>query len=139
MITHIRTTTAATIRSSLPLMESKREAFEAAMNHYLSQAGPVERAKGRHRLITGAITDMLFDHAARASSAGKIGRIDRHGIRHRGLGIGGEYYSSFGDGLRPVMRDVLGGGATPAMLAAWTDTYWATTRMVAVMPAALVA
>jgi hemoglobin-like flavoprotein len=139
MITNISKATAATIRSSLPLMKAKREEFEAAMSRYLNRTGPIERAKGRHRLIAGAITDMLFDHAERASSTGEIGRIDRHGIRHRQLGIGGEYYASFGDGLRPVTTDVIGDDATPAVLAAWTDTYWAIARMVAVMPASLAA
>ena len=44
--------------------------------------------------------------------------------RHRALGLNSAYYSSFGDALKPVMKDVLGTKAVSPVLVAWTGTPW---------------
>jgi hemoglobin-like flavoprotein len=139
MIIHLSETNAASISSSLPLMKSKRDALEAAMSRYLSHADPGRASEVPPRVAAGAIMDMLFDHAARVSSAGEIVRIDRHRARHHRLGIDGRHYSAFGDGLAAIMKDVLGAEARPARLAAWGDAYWAIVSLVAAAPLAMAA
>jgi nitric oxide dioxygenase len=129
MKTMISHSTAASIASSLPLMDSRRGEIEVALGRNMPRTG--SGAPSDRQAAASAILDMLIEHAGRISEKGEIVRIDGHGVRHRQLGIGGAHYSCFGDGLRPVMRDVLGAEATPPLIAAWGDAYWAITRMVA--------
>ena len=138
MYANLSKASAATIRSSLPLMESKRDAIEAAMSRGRGQTGAGDRSA--HNPVAAAfILDMLFDHAGRISGAGGIAAIESHGLRHRRLAIGAGHYSAFGDRLAPIMKDVLGAEATPAVVAAWGDTYWAIVRMVAAEPLSMAA
>ena len=135
----VSTSTAKIVARSLPLMEERRDALEAAMRRYMGRSGPYDPSKGRHELTTRTLFDMLFDHARGIDAAGGIAATGQHGERHRQLAIGGEHYSSFGDGLMPIMKDVLGTEAAPPLLSAWGDAYWAITRHVAAQPAAMAA
>ena len=139
MITSVSKTTAAAVAASLPLLETQRKQLEAGMSRYMAVSGPFDPSKGRHQVTTGAITDMLLDHARRVSDAGEVAGNDRHAHDHVRLAIDGDHYSAFGDGLGAVMKDVLGADATPALLAAWGDFYWAVARMIAAAPVRLAA
>jgi len=133
--TPISTRSATIVSQSLPMMRRKRSEIEAAMTSHMGRSGPFDPSKGRHEVTTGAILDMLYDHATSIGATGTIDRNGGHGDRHRLLAIGGEHYSHFGDGLVPVLKDVLGAEAEPSLLAAWSDAYWAITRTVAAEPA----
>lgn len=139
MITSVSKTSAAAIAASLPLMEERRKQLEAAMSRHMAANGPFDPSKGRHQVTTGAIMGMLLDHAGRISDAGEIAGNERHATDHARLAIDGDHYSAFGDGLGAVMKDVLGADATPALLAAWGDAYWAIVRMIAAAPVRLAA
>jgi hemoglobin-like flavoprotein len=137
MKTMISHSTAASIASSLPLMDSRRGEIEVALGRNLPRTG--SGAPSDRQAAAAAILDMLLDHAGRISGKAEIARVDGHASRHRQLGIGAAHYSCFGDALGPVMKDVLGAKATPTLRAAWGDTYWAIARMVAAEPVALAA
>lgn len=139
MITTVSKSTAATIASSLDWMQNQRDALEASMSRYMARSGPYDPSKGRHQVTTAALFDMLFDHAGRISAAGEIAGNPRHALRHHELAIDSEHYSSFGDGLGVVMKDVLGAEASSSLLAAWGDAYRAIVRMVAAQPVSMAA
>jgi nitric oxide dioxygenase len=138
-MTRISKAAAAAVTASFPLMHSRRDALERAMCRHMSRRHPPDHARERDAVAARAIMDMLLDHAARVSDAGTILRIERHDARHRRLAIRAEDHSRFGDGLAPIMRDVLGAEATRPVLAAWGDAYWAISRLVRVAPPALAA
>jgi nitric oxide dioxygenase len=139
MITTVSKTAAAAIAESLPLVESRRKQMEVAMSRHMALRGPFDPSKGRHRVTTGAIMDMLLDHAGRISNSGEVAVNERHALDHARLAIDGDHMSAFGDGLGAVMKDVLGEEATPAMLTAWGDLYWAVARMIVAAPVKLAA
>lgn len=118
----------ATIAETLPLMEQHRPALEEALERWMARYGPYDRSAGRPGVTTRAIVDMLLGHARVLGDDGQAAAIAETGRRHQALALGGEHYSCFGDGLKPVMKDVLGSMATSPMLAAWTDAYWAIVR-----------
>lgn len=110
---------------TLPLMEQHRVPLEEALERYMARQGPYDPSAGRTKVTTGAIMDMLFGHAGQLAENGPAVGIGETARRHRRLALGGEHYSCFGDGLKPIMKDVLGVRATSPVLAAWTDAYWA--------------
>jgi hypothetical protein len=100
--------TMAILTASRPVVERVRDEIEAAMRRRLAGTGP------RSDAIASALVDaLLVAH----------GPVDRE--RLRDLRLGGEHYAIFGDALKPVLRDVLGAGATTDLIAAWGDAYWA--------------
>lgn len=139
MITTVSKTNAAAIAASLPLVESRRKQLEAAMSRHMAVRGPFDPSKGRHQVTSAAVMDMLLDHAGRISDSGEVAGNERHSRDHARLAIDGDHIAAFGDGLGAVMKDVLGAEATPALLAAWGDLYWAVARMVAAAPVKLAA
>jgi hemoglobin-like flavoprotein len=116
------------LAETLPLVEQHREPLEAALTRYVARQGPYAPAPGRAEASAGAIMDMLIGHARQIVDAGRADGLTETALRHRSLALGGEHYSSFGDGLRPILKDVLGESATDPFLAAWTDAYWAIVR-----------
>lgn len=118
----------AIIAETLPLLERNRAPLEAALARYLARqaADPHDSESGR--VHAGAILDMLLGHAWPVGDGRPAASIGETARQHRALGLGGDHYSTFGDGLKPIMRDVLGSKATSPALAAWTDTYWAIVR-----------
>jgi len=139
MITTVSKTDAAAIAASIPLVESRRKQLEAAMSRHMALRGPFDPSKGRHQVTTAAIMEMLLDHAGRISDDGEVAGNERHAIDHARKAIDGDHIAAFGDGLGAVMKDVLGAEATPALLAAWGDLFWAVARMTAAAPVKLAA
>ena len=92
----------------------------------MARQGP---SAGRPDVTTGAITDLLLDHARQLGLKGPPAGIVEAARHHRTLTIDGVHYACFGDALKPIMKDVLGAKATPPVLAAWGDTYWAIVRL----------
>jgi len=123
MTTNISSKSAQLIAETLPLLRANRAEIECAMNRYMLprrddvQAGSTETA-------VSVILNMLFDQASRLDPIGRIVDVDRHSSNE--LRIAMAIYSSFGDALTPILKDVPGRAATAPVLAAWADFYWAT-------------
>ena len=117
------------IAETLPLMEQHRPGLQEALQRYMERQGPYDPSAGRTKVATGAIMDMLLGHAHQRGESGPAAGIVETARHHKTLALGAEHYSYFGDGLRPIMKDVLGSSATSPVLAAWTDAYWAIVRM----------
>jgi hemoglobin-like flavoprotein len=128
MNTYFSERSAAIVAETLALMYQNRVALEEAMARYMSRQGPHDPSATRSWARVRAITDMLFDHAAQPGGKGRSAAIAATAQHHHALAIGGEHYSSFGDGLKPIMKDVLGSKATASVVAAWGDAYWAIVR-----------
>ena len=128
MTTNMSERALAVIAETLPLMEHHRAPLEEALERYMARQGPYDPSAGRTKVTTGAIMDALLGHARQLGEKGPVAGIVETAQRHRSLALGGEHYSCFGDGLKPIMKDVLGTKATSPVLAAWTDAYWAIVR-----------
>ena len=130
MTTDLSERSRAIIAETLPMMEQHRAALEEALVRHMARQGPCHPSPGRSKVGTLALSDMLFGQAGGLGGNGPAAGIVEAAQRHRNLALGGEHYSSFGDALKPTMIDVLGSEATPLVIAAWVDAYWAIVRMV---------
>lgn len=117
--------TRAIVAETLPLVEQHRAEMEEALERYVARRGPDDPSSDRPKVTTGAIMEMLIGHVRQLDGSGPASGIAETSRRHRTLALGGAHYSCFGDALVPIMRDVLRSKATPPVLAAWTDAYWA--------------
>jgi len=120
--------TRSIVAGTLKLMEQHRSPLEAALASYMARQEPHDPRPAEAQARAGAITAMLLDHAVQLGGEPSSG-IPATVRRHRALAIGGKHYSTFGDALKPVMRDVLGSKANPSVLSAWGVAYWAIVRM----------
>ncbi|WP_237438386.1 hypothetical protein [Alteraurantiacibacter buctensis] len=115
--------TAGVVAQSLSLLKDHRQGISSAMKRYVGRSDSADGVP--------MIFDMLFDYAPSlsgyANNLPDPGEIQR---RHMALGITSQTYSLFGDGLGAILRDVLGAQATPALISAWGDTYWAIVRLI---------
>jgi hypothetical protein len=118
----------AIIAETLPLMERNRAPLEAALARYLARQAADPHDSDSGRVPAGAIMEMLLGHARPLGDGRPAAGLAETARQHGALGLGGDHYSAFGDGLKPIMRDVLGSKATSPVLAAWTDAYWAIVR-----------
>ena len=119
----------AIVVGTLPMMEQHRAPLEEALERYMARHGPYHPSSERSKTTTGALADMLFGQARWLSRDGRAAGIVAASQFHRALALGGEHYSIFGDALKPIMIDILGPKATPPVVAAWVDAYWAIVRM----------
>lgn len=55
---------------------------------------------------------------------GLVPRIEDLGRRHAGFGVRESHYTTVGTALLKTLEQSLGGEFTPALRAAWTQTYW---------------
>ena len=123
MTTQLTEATAREITQSWRAMQLRRRPFAAAMARYLTKLGSNDMRNGGDAAL--AITDMLFDHTRELAGKSPAPAIEQIARRHHSLGITGDQYSSFGDGLGAIMKDVLRLQAAPTLLSAWGDAYWA--------------
>lgn len=95
----------------LSLLSARRETVEAIMAHYLTpaHADPAEEEKSAAHLLLGIVLDG-FDGAAEAPT------LDQPFLRR--------HASRFGDGLTPVLKDVLGPDVPDAFISQCVDRYW---------------
>jgi hemoglobin-like flavoprotein len=128
MIADLSERSRAIIAESLPMMERHRARLDEALVRYMARQGPYHPSAGRSEETALALSDMLFGRARQFAGTGPAISLFEAGRRNRALGLGGEHYSSFGDALKPIMIDVLGQKATPSIIAAWIDAYWAIVR-----------
>ena len=119
----------AIVAESLPLMEEHRAPLQKALERYMARQGPYHPSAERSKVTTGALADMLFGQARQLNGSGPAAGLVAAAQFHRTLALGGEHYSVFGDALKPIMIDVLGSKATPPVIAAWVDAYWAIVRL----------
>ncbi len=113
---------------SLPLLEHHRKELQAAMRRYMGRCAPPDRSPQDHHVVGPVIMDMLFDHAREAGGGRPLVRIAETARQHRRHRLTAQHYSCFGDGLGAVLKDVLGGKASPPVVWAWGDTYWTIVR-----------
>ncbi len=113
-------TTLATITQSRQLLQGHRQHLSNAMRRYLARWNSAD--------ITPMLFDMLLDHTSARPEGVPAHEIAETARRHALVGITSNNYSTFGDGLGAVMKDVLGGKSTAGMVAAWGDAYWAIVR-----------
>jgi nitric oxide dioxygenase len=129
MTTRLSERNRSIVIDTLPLIEQHRSQLEEALSRYMARQGPHDGSIGGSKAKTAAIVEMLIHHVAELDGNGQPAGTAATAQGHRDLGIRGEHYSSLGDGLKPVMKDVLGAAATAPVLAAWGDAYWAIVRM----------
>jgi nitric oxide dioxygenase len=118
----------AIVVESLPLIEQHRAALDDAFDQHMARHGPDDSAE-RSKVASAAVMEMLLDHARSLAGRGPANGIVETARNHRALALGAEHYSTFGDGLKPILKDVLRSKATSPVLAAWTDAYWAIVRL----------
>lgn len=123
MKTDLSEATRARIAQSLPLMERSRDRIEEAMRRYMAHEATGDRGAETDGTAASAILNLLLGEA-RATSGATVAISSNR----RGMEVTPEHYSSFGDGLKPIMKDVLGPKAPPAVVSAWIDAYWAFVR-----------
>ncbi len=128
MIADLSQRSRAIVAESLPMMERNRGRLDEALVRYMARQGPYHPSAGRSEETARALSDMLFGRVRQFAGKGQAVSLFEAGRRNRALGLGGEHYSSFGDALKPIMIDVLGTEATPSVIAAWIDAYWAIVR-----------
>ena len=114
------------VSESLPGMQRHRRKLGSAIGRYLAHGGAAHSQRSAD--IGLVLTDMLFNHADEAAGTFARHRLAETARRHRKLGVTVGDYSCFGDGLGAVMKDVLGTQASPQLLSAWGDAYWAIVR-----------
>ena len=120
--------TRSIVIETLPLMEQHRQAVEQALERYSVRLDSDDRSGERSKAAARAIADMLYGHARQLGDNGAPAGIVEMAQQHPALALGTARLSSFGDALKPIMRDALGAKATPPVLAAWGDAYWAIVR-----------
>ena len=127
-MTHLSSKSRSAIAASLPQLEPKRDEFAIAMLRHLSVCGPKTASDEARSAAIAALLDMLFDQAHAVGGTSEVADLGQHSERHRDLKIDSGIYSCFGDGLSPILKDVLGSDATLPIVAAWLDLYWASKR-----------
>ena len=130
MTTDLSDRTRDIVAETLPLMARHRAPLEKALRDHMLREDIDDPSAARIAVMTQAIMDMLYDHARQLRGYGIPAATPETAARHRALALGTAQYSRFGDALKPVMRDMLGSSATPSMLSAWSDAYWAIVRTV---------
>ena len=118
----------AIVKGTLPLVERHQEAIEDAMTRYMSRYGPYDPTGKSARTAVWAIMNMLVAHAYEIAGRERLPCLEDMGRNHRAIGLGSAHYSIFGDGLRPILKDVMGSEATSSVVSAWIDAYWAIVR-----------
>lgn len=130
MTTDLSDRTRDMVAETLPLMARHRAPLEEALRDHMVREDIDDPSAAGITVMTQAIMDMLYDHARQFRGYGMPAGTAETAARHRALALGTAQYSRFGDALKPVMRDMLGSSATPSMLSAWSDAYWAIVRTV---------
>lgn len=125
----LSTKSAAAITASLPAMEGVRQTLSARIGAYMSRGAACDARGGQ--LAGSAITSFLFEQANQLATSPHAPRARQTEPRLRIMNLPKRSLSCFGDGLGAVMKDLLRAQATPAVLAAWGDLYWASMRAAA--------
>jgi hypothetical protein len=121
---------ASALAASLPAMERRRHDLSARMGAYIARFADHEAYPGDSQLAGLALTNFLFDQAERIVPA-RPPRGHPSEPRLGTVSLAERALSCFGDGLGPIMKDLLGAEASPGALAAWGDAYWASVRAAA--------
>lgn len=99
------------------LLNARRSEIAASMARYLAESrddDPLpEDSDAANQLVDILITSLREAEGAAAAATQPVAR---------------RYYSRFGDGLLPILRDVLGTGADTASLSRAIDGYWRAVR-----------
>lgn len=100
------------------LLTERRTHFEDAMARYLAGSSEIDpSAEDRHAAtqLAGALISSL-DDTDRAGAALAVGTVAQ------------PYFARFGDGLSPILKDILGAEAPPSFLSRSIDSYWRAVR-----------
>jgi nitric oxide dioxygenase len=72
-----------------------------------------------------SLASAVFAYAANIDNAAALGPVlERIVHKHVSVGITPSHYPIVGRHLLSAIKDVLGGAATPALIAAWDEAYW---------------
>jgi hypothetical protein len=100
------------------LLANRRTHFEDAMARYLAgspEIDPSAEDRDAATLLAGALIASLHD-TDRAGAALAVGTVAQ------------PYFARFGDGLSPILKDILGSEAPPSFLSRSIDSYWRAVR-----------
>jgi hypothetical protein len=100
------------------LLIERRAGFEQAMAHYFAGTGQVDNS-AQDSLAAEQLTGLLIAALEEAHSQSKIAPLDP---------TVAPYYGRFGDGLSPILVDVLGADIPRSFLAKSVDSYWRSVR-----------
>lgn len=102
------------IEHQLAQLAARATDFALTMSHYLSEHDEL-RLSAHELAAARSLTDTLVLYLKRDED-GPVPPIRRELV--------GPYVSAFGDGLAPVLKDVLGDAVPPAFTALCVDGYW---------------
>lgn len=126
MESSLSTKSTSAIAASLPAMERNRRELSSKISAYISRCAACDAEGGQSAGL--AITNFLYDHARQFAAASPALSTRQTVSTLEVLNLPRRSLSCFGDGLRPVMKDLLRAEASPAVLAAWGDAFWAAVR-----------
>jgi hypothetical protein len=109
----------AALARTRPLLEQRRDALSRAIGRYVAgrpRYDQAEPARAGREAAGEMLLGWLLDQASGSGSVRSL------------RGIGARDCMRFGDGLAAVLKDELGAEASPALLSAWGDAYWAWMR-----------
>ncbi|MDE8654250.1 hypothetical protein [Novosphingobium album (ex Liu et al. 2023)] len=103
---------------STELLRARRQDIAAAMARYLAEPDAIEPSAEDNQAANSLVDAMIAsfsdpDAAAKLLAAHPVSR---------------PYYAQFGDGLTPILRDVMGEAADPSFLSRSVDGYWRAVR-----------
>lgn len=104
-------------REAAQLLSINRQEIEAAMAQHFVGA-PTPKPAEEDRCAAIALIDLLIRALGQSDECAIP--PDQQAARR--------YHSLFGDGLLPVLRDVLGDEAEPELLACCVDDFWSSIR-----------
>ena|SRR6218665_2307834 len=108
----------STMIDAAALLSARRAEIAAAMARYLTGSGNEEPTRqdsdAAARLVDILITALREPGMAATAVAGRQAAE--------------RYYSRFGDGLSPILKDILGADADAALLSRTIDGYWRAVR-----------
>lgn len=111
-------TVPSTMTESAALLSARRAEIAAAMARYLTGSENEEPTRedsdAASQLVEILIAALREPGTAAATIAGRR--------------VAERYFGRFGDGLSPILKDVLGADADPALLSRTIDGYWRAVR-----------
>ena len=121
----VEETTRRRLALSIHLLETHKDQFLEAVEAMLRPHEHPGEETGQTEVTAMVLTELLLAQARSLVDTGTLAVPATTAAEHCMLDITGRHYSRFGDGLVPVMRDVLGPSLPSDVAAAWGDTFWA--------------
>lgn len=124
-MTTIEDMTRRRLALSIHLLEAHKDQFVEAVEAMFRPHEDPGEEMGQTEVTTMVLTELLLVQARSLVDTGALSIPETTAAEHLFLDITGRHYSRFGDGLVPILRDVLGPSLPSDVAAAWGDTFWA--------------